>query len=477
LNNKKKNLDTLSYKFTILLQKLFDDEGYKVVRDSFNKKTTKLESKLIKDTKIVEAKGFGKIHRFGDIGFNRSKLNANEVEENNVYQSLLNVKTKTSFDLGNVLEQEKSFLKQIEEFKYQKEQGKTRKNPFKGVPDNGYNKRYYSCYNSNKGNPNNINSKNDNSLVKNKEIIYLCDQFLKESSYYFSELNQIIVDGFNQKISLQTLQTKIENYAVKREMESGYDKLFHSKDVSDFSPTITTLNKKLIELETCLINFTSNYYINNYKNLIRGIKFKDKKVNFYLLIFVVEAEIDRIKKVKLSGIEANKDHSKQFKDILITRVENIKSIIGIIVFIIAKFVLKYKTEDDIESKWGTISQSNLINKIGCELINRIPVDFPANFFEGMDEMPDEDKICIRKYYSNEFNLVKDTVLFKGEVGSTILDIIMNPNNNFNLLEINQIVTKKKKKNIYISISDSYIEFLSKKIYTPYKLPMIIEPKK
>lgn len=44
---------------------------------------------------------------------------------------------------------------------------------------------------------------------------------LKESSYYFSELNKIIVDGFNKKISLQNLQNNIENYAVKREMLSG----------------------------------------------------------------------------------------------------------------------------------------------------------------------------------------------------------------------------------------------------------------
>jgi len=66
---------------------------------------------------------------------------------------------------------------------------------------------------------------------------------LKESSYYFTELNKIIVDGLNKKISLQSLQTNIENYAVKREMKSGYDKLFHDKDVGDFSPIITTLKK------------------------------------------------------------------------------------------------------------------------------------------------------------------------------------------------------------------------------------------
>lgn len=113
--------------------------------------------------------------------------------------------------------------------------------------------------------------------------------------------------------------------------------------------------------------------------------------------------------------------------------------------------------------WGTITQSNLKNKIGYEFINRIPVDFPDNFFEGMDDMPDEDKDYIRKYYSNEFNLVKNTIEFKGEVGSTILDLIMNPNNNLNLFKINKIVTKDNKTNIYISNSKTYIELLSKKI--------------
>jgi DNA-directed RNA polymerase len=54
-------------------------------------------------------------------------------------------------------------------------------------------------------------------------------------------------------------------------------------------------------------------------------------------------------------------------------------------------------------------------------------------------------------------------------------LILNPNNNLNLLKIHKIVTKNKKKNIYISISETYIEFLSKKIYTPYKLPMLIMP--
>lgn len=92
-------------------------------------------------------------------------------------------------------------------------------------------------------------------------------------------------------------------------------------------------------------------------------------------------------------------------------------------------------------------------------------------------MPDEDKNYIRKYYSNEFNLVKDTIEFKGEVGSTILDMILNPKNNLNLLQIHKIVTKNKKKNIYISISETYIDFLYKFLYTPYKLPMVTMPKK
>jgi hypothetical protein len=133
-------------------------------------------------------------------------------------------------------------------------------------------------------------------------------------------------------------------------MESGYDKLFHVKDVGDFSPIITTLKKSLIELEVCLINFTSNYSINNYKNLVQKMRLGDKTVNFYLLIFVLEAEIERIKQKRLSGIAAKTNYSKQFKEILEKRVEKIKSIIGIIIFMIAKFVLKYNSDVDNESR-------------------------------------------------------------------------------------------------------------------------------
>jgi hypothetical protein len=76
----------------------------------------------------------------------------------------------------------------------------------------------------------------------------------------------------------------------------------------------------------------------------------DKTVNFYLLIFVLEAEIERIKQKRLSGIAAKTNYSKQFKEILEKRVEKIKSIIGIIIFMIAKFVLKYNSDVDNESR-------------------------------------------------------------------------------------------------------------------------------
>ena len=485
LNKNKKILDIISYKLSVLLYKLYGDVGYKLVSESFNKKTTKSESKLIKDIKILDAKGFGPIHRLGEVNSEDPDLKEIIETDNNVYNSLLNFKTKTDWDLGYILDREKENMRNLEDYRITKKELQRNRKNFKTLVDrdqwNWYNqnfdinKRSYSTYNLNKKNHNSINYKNENSLVNSQEIKDLCDQFLKETSYYFSELNTIIVDGLDKKISLQSLQTNIENYAVKREMKSSYDKLFHDKDVGEFSPIINTLKKSLIELEICLINFTSNYYINNYKFLIEGMRLGDKKVNFYLLIFVIEAEIDRIKNLRLRRIDEKTYYSKQFKEILVKRVEKIKSIIGIIIVIVAKFVLKYNSEEDIESSWGTISQSNLINKIGYEFINRIPVDFPDNFFEGMDDMPDEDKNYIRKYYSNEFNLVKDTIEFKGKVGSTILDMILN--NNLNLLKLNKTETKNKKKNIYISISESYIELLSKKIFTPYKLPMVIIPRK
>ena len=504
LNNKKKFLDILSYKLSVLFLKLFGEDGYKFVSKSNNKSTsTKASSELRKDIKILDAKGFGKSHRFmvDEEGVSKN-LEPNKIDDNdNAYNWFLYFRTETGNNLNYLFENQERFIKELKEHRRSKEWEKQQKEiNYKAMKQEEYNKsnryikrRYHTCskiisinkdnkrfYSSNnlRKNDNSIFDKNENSLVNNKEIIYLYDKFLDNSSYYFTDIKKIIDEGTEKKMSLEILQNKIEEYAFNRELESGYDKLFREKGVGEFSPIITSLNKSLIVLENCLINFTSNYYINNHKNLIQELRLGVKKVNFYLLIFVIEAEIGRKKQQKLGDIK-NSDYSKQSKDIFVKRVEKIKSIVGIILIILPKVILNYKSnsDDDPESSWGTITQSNLINKIGFEIIKRLPEVLPENFFEEMDDMPEKDKNYIRKYYSNEFKLFKDTIEFKGEVGSTILDLIMNADNNLNLLKINKIVTKNKKKNIYISFSDTYMELFSKKIYTPYKLPMIIAPKK
>ena len=515
LNNKKKYLDILSYKLSVLFFNLFGNDGYKFVSKSFNKrKTIKSSSEFKNNIQILDAKGFGQIHRFivDEVGVSKD-LKPIEIEKNNVYNTFLNLRTETETDknLNYFLVRKGNIEKKIEEHKFSKELKKRQeKKNYEAMKEefnriNYKRRRYHTCskiisFNKDKDSKrfyssNNLNkNKNDISkvltiesfFINKQNIVFFYNHFLKESSYYFTEVQKILDDGMEKKINLVCLQNKIENYAVNYEIASANKKLFQEKDVGEYSPVVSTLNNFLEGVVNCLKNFISDYYINNYKNLIQGIEVGDKKVKFYLLIFVLEADYDKKKeeedkKIKIYKNKSikNTDSSKDFKENSVKRNKNIRTIVDIIVLILANVFFKSNSKSDFyvdnESSWGTITQSNLINKIGNVLTKRLPVDLPDNFFKGMEDMPEEDKIFIRNYYSNEFKIVKNTIEFKGEVGSTILDLLMNPDNNINLLRINKTVTIKNKKNIYISFSDTFIEYLFKKIYTPYKLPMLVLP--
>ena len=129
MNTKKKFLDILSYKISVLFFKLFGDDGYNFVSKSFNKrKTTKSISELKKDIKILDAKGFGKIHRFlvGEEGLSEN-LEPKEIENNNVYYSLLSLRTKTPNNLNYFLENQRNLIKALEEHKYLKKLNKRQK--------------------------------------------------------------------------------------------------------------------------------------------------------------------------------------------------------------------------------------------------------------------------------------------------------------------------------------------------------------
>lgn len=60
-----------------------------------------------------------------------------------------------------------------------------------------------------------------------------------------------------------------------------------------------------------------------------------------------------------------------------------KSIISIIISIIAKIIFKFYSKDnnDIESVWGLVTQSNLINSLGDKIVAQLPDEIPEIFFD------------------------------------------------------------------------------------------------
>ena len=100
------------------------------------------------------------------------------------------------------------------------------------------------------------------------------------------------------------LQDKIENFTLNFEKNLIDDLIKDEKDEGKFSTIIMNLNNYTIKpLETILFNFTHSYSINGYKKLILDIKNGDKKVNFYLLFFVLEANVNKERLNYLNKIE------------------------------------------------------------------------------------------------------------------------------------------------------------------------------
>jgi hypothetical protein len=88
-------------------------------------KNTKSESKLIKDVKILDAKGFGKIHRFIDGAIDLKSSDSKEIENNNVYSSLLNLRTKLELgDFDYILKYEEELYQEITKLRIEKESQK-----------------------------------------------------------------------------------------------------------------------------------------------------------------------------------------------------------------------------------------------------------------------------------------------------------------------------------------------------------------
>lgn len=121
LNKNKKLVDILSYKLSVLIYKIEGEAVYKLISNSFNKNFTKSGSKLNKDIKILDAKGFGPIHRFIDDAEDLNKSSGpNKIENNNVYNSLLNFSTKTGWKLDHIAAYDALYINELEENKINK---------------------------------------------------------------------------------------------------------------------------------------------------------------------------------------------------------------------------------------------------------------------------------------------------------------------------------------------------------------------
>jgi hypothetical protein len=105
----------------------------------------------------------------------------------------------------------------------------------------------------------------------------------------------------------------------------------------------------------------------------------------------------------------------------------------------------------------------------------VPKNIPNQFFDFIDNLNEKDKEMINKYFEEEFKIYLNSEEYIGQIGATIYDMLTNED--IKLFIENKKLTKEKKKNIYVSISNEYIEFLFKKIFIPRKLPMIIIPQK
>ena len=270
---------------------------------------------------------------------------------------------------------------------------------------------------------------------------------------------------------LNLLQDKIEKFTLNYEDNLIKDVTLNGKDFGKYSKVITSLNSYLNNFENILEDFSHGYYINGYKELISSLKGSHwKKGNFFLFYFVLEAEVHRKKEdLKLKVTESsdkldfkNKKRKIEWIAKNVDRHNSIKTIVSIIISIISKIMMQYYSNDKNASGWGVITQSDLINRLGHALVKRIPENIPDVFFNVDPPLKSDDIEFLKKYYSQKF--YRDSDEFKAEIGSTIFDIIMNKDNGLNLLQIDKILTRNMKKNIYISVSDEFLELFAKKLF-------------
>jgi hypothetical protein len=144
-----------------------------------------------------------------------------------------------------------------------------------------------------------VNTTNNNKLFEDNND--LSEQFLNDTSYFFKEAKSILDSNTTNK---KSLQVKLEEYVLNSETELIKEIILNDKDLGKYGEVVNNLNKYCIKpLMKILGDFTHRFEINGYKNLFELIKKEDRSVNFYLLFFVIEYDVERKRMVREKNIE------------------------------------------------------------------------------------------------------------------------------------------------------------------------------
>jgi hypothetical protein len=370
LNNKKQFVDPLSYKLSSLLTMTLGQGGYNSVVNSYHKTESEFSQSKLEDNNIniLEPKGFGKVHRvyaLNDYSFsllserkileeNQSLLSERKLfESDNVYENLLKMgpnavvkyfidNKERLVDEANKLRKEKK-KKEDKAYKDRKQQSNqsfkreyhtsvTRYNYIdslnkKVLHSSGVVRSAELCLNIKGKNIYGSNSVKTGSEVngnrvlvgevqlgnkyslennENNDFTSLSTKFLNDNSFFYKEINELMDKELKSGTDLKILQSKIEQYILDREEEFVYAKVLEQKKHGAFNEVLNDLENYLKKFENILINFTHSYYINNYKKLLSGMRGRDKSVNFFLLFFVIEAEVHRKKQQRITKIKESK---------------------------------------------------------------------------------------------------------------------------------------------------------------------------
>nr|QWO71442.1 RNA polymerase [Termitomyces titanicus] len=331
-------------------------------------------------------------------------------------------------------------------------------------------KRYYSNYSI----EDKIYKKDENfSKFNFKE---LRENFLNEVSLFNKRLKEMIDEGNKCEEERINLQKRIEEYCINYEYDWHLKFFKKENDNNRFDPLFLNAMKDwYFKIEQDLINYMHEYEINDFENLIKGIKKKrkDTKVEVILVIFamkyfVIERNNKNEENLKnfISKLEASKKEEKWLFKKLDGKFsqKELYNIISLIIRTIVYLISNSMNNEDNDVFETT--QAYLTTTLGEKVLKRLGKQLPDTF---LNKFNDVDKKVVENYYKdNLINPTDDTI---GNIGANLLELIMD--------SVDIFETKKKtvnnKTNIYIKISYHYIKMFSNRLLHPNKLPMIVSP--